>query len=300
LRQESRREANRALELDPHNGEAYIALELILPRFNWKEREALLLKGAEADPDFEPAAMHEARLLWSVGRGHDALPWFRRAFNVDPLHNDNVFTYAVSHAAEGHPAESQKLLELMQTKWPDSSKTTDAHFWSAMLSGDTGQVLAMIADPKQWPMGMNRKSAEAWRLALTVSNDNSARLRAIRAIQDSAADGSLIRGEALLLLSLLNDVDGAFAQAQDYQPSDPRWGPYLFLGPTRVMRMDPRFMPLAVRLGFAAYWRASGQGPDFCKSPDLHYDCKIEVEKLAAQDPDLKPIAIIHRLQATN
>ncbi len=302
LRQDSRLEATRALELDPHNGEAYVALELILPRFNWQQREALLLKGANADPDFEPAAMMEARLLWSLGRGHDAFAWFRRAYNVDPLHNDNVFTYAVSHAAEGHPAESQNLVDLMRTKWPDSSKTKDAHFWSAMLSGETGQVLEMIAEPGKWPMGMNRKSAEAWRLALTAhrSNDNPARLRAIQAIKESAADGSLIHGEALLLLSLLNDVDGAFDQAREYEPSDPRWGPFLFLGPTQVMRQDPRFMPLAVRLGFAAYWRATGQWPDFCQAPDLAYDCKAEVEKLAARAPGLKPIAVIHRLQATN
>ena len=66
------------------------------------------------------------------------------------------------------------------------------------------------------------------------------------------------------------------------------------------MRLDPRFMPLSVKLGFAAYWRASGQWPDFCRSPDLPYDCKAEVEKLAAQDPGLKPTAVIHRLQATN
>ena len=302
LREEAQREAYRALELAPHNGEAYVALELILPRFNWKEREALLLKGANADPDFEPTAMMEARLLWSVGRSHDALAWFRRAYNVDPLHNDNVFTYAVSHAAEGQPAESSNLVELMRTKWPDNTKTRDAHFWSAMLSGETGQVLEVIADPGQWPMGMNRKSAEAWRLALTAhrSNDNAARLRAIQTIKDNAADGSLIRGEALLLLSLLNDVDGAFDQAREYEPSDPRWGPFLFLGPTQVMRQDPRFMPLSVKLGFAAYWRATGQWPDFCRAPGLGYDCKAEVEKLAARDPDLKPIALIHRLQATN
>jgi DNA-binding winged helix-turn-helix (wHTH) protein/tetratricopeptide (TPR) repeat protein/TolB-like protein len=302
LRKEAQQEAHRALELDPHNGEAYVALELILPRFNWKEREVLLVKGADADPDFEPAAMHEARLLWSVGRNHDALPWFRRAYNIDPLHNDNVFTYAVSLASEGHPTESQKFLELMRTKWPDSTKTTDAHFWSAMLSGEASQILDIIADPKQWPMGMNRKSAEVWRLALTAqrSNDNAARLRAIGAINDSAADGSLIHGEALLLLSLLGDADGAFAQAQDYEPSDPRWGPFLFLGPTQGMRQDRRFMPLAVKLGFAAYWRSTGRWPDFCKAPDLSYDCKAEVEKLAAQDPDLKPVAVIHRLQATN
>ena len=302
LRQEARQEAHRALELDPHNGEAYVALELIELPWNWKERETFLLKGVNADPNFEPLAMMEARLLWSVGRSHDAMSWFRRAYNVDPLHNDNVFTYAVSLAAEGHPAESQNFLELMRTKWPESHKTTDAEFWSSMLSGATGQVLDMIADARKWPIGMNQASADVWRQALTAyrSHDEAARTRAIRAIKDTAADGSLINGEALLLLSMLNDVDGAFEQAQEYEPTDPRWGPFLFLGPTQAMRSDPRFMPLAVRLGFAAYWRSTGQWPDFCKTPNLPYNCRAEVDKLAAQDPDLKPTAGVHPLQATN
>ena len=43
-----------------------------------------------------------------------------------------------------------------------------------------------------------------------------------------------------------------------------------------------------------------GLWPDFCKTPGLAYDCKAEVEKLAARDPELKPTAMIHRLQATN
>ena len=101
LRTEAQREANRALQLEPHNGEAYVALELVLPRFHWQEREALLLKGIAADPDFEPVAMMKGRLLWSVGRNRDALPWFKRAYNIDPLHNDNTFTYAVSLASGG-------------------------------------------------------------------------------------------------------------------------------------------------------------------------------------------------------
>src|SRR4029079_18362624 len=118
-----------------------------------------------------------------------------------------------------------------------------AHFWSSMLSGATDQTLGIIADPNQWPMLMNRTSAEVWRQALTAyrSNEEAARIHATVAIKDAAEDGSLIRGEALLLLSMLKDVDGAFDQAHDYEPSDPRFGPFLFLGPTQAMRFDLRF-----------------------------------------------------------
>jgi DNA-binding winged helix-turn-helix (wHTH) protein/TolB-like protein len=296
LRSEARREANRALVLDPRDGEAYVALELILPPLQWKEREALLRKSVIADPDFEPAAMMEARLLWSVGRGHDALPWFDRAYNLNPLHADNAFTYAASLASEGKAGEGQRVLKQMDAQLPDHSKTRDAHFWASLLSGATGETLAIVADPVRWPLGMNQKSAGVWRAALTAqaSKDQATRAHAIRTIEDAAADASLTRGQALLLLSMLNDVEGAFAQAQFYEPADPKWAPFLFLGPTEAMRFDRRFMALAVKFGFAAYWRATGQWPDFCQAPGLPYDCKAEVDKLAEDDPELKPQAVYH------
>jgi hypothetical protein len=85
-------------------------------------------------------------------------------------------------------------------------------------------------------------------------------------------------------------VDGAFEQARDYWPADPQWGPLLFLEQTRPMRQDRRFMDLAVKYGFAAYWRSTGQWADFCKDPHLPYDCVKEVDRLARSNPDLRPI----------
>jgi hypothetical protein len=49
---------------------------------------------------------------------------------------------------------------------------------------------------------------------------------------------------------------------------------------TSAMRRDPRFMPLAARLGLVDYWRSSGPWPDFCSEPGLPYDCKVEAARL--------------------
>jgi hypothetical protein len=193
-------------------------------------------------------------------------------------------------------------MQRMEAQWPGHIKTRDARFWTSVISGATGDTLDILTDGARWPLGMNRRNAEVWHAALIAhaSNDGSARVRAIKAIKDTATTGSLNRGEALLLLSLLNDVDGAFAQAQFYEPADPKWAPFLFLGPTQPMRSDPRFMPLAVKFGFAAYWRSTGQWPDYCKAPELPYDCKAEVEKLAVDDPELEPMAVLRPIAATN
>jgi tetratricopeptide (TPR) repeat protein len=300
MRNEARQEANRALQLTPQNGEAYLALELIAPRYYWQDREALLLKGLNADPAFEPAAMMEGRLLWSVGRNHDALPWFKRAYNTDPLHNDNTFTYAASLASEGYPDKSRTLVAQMEARWPDQVATRNARFWTSVISGATDDTLAIVANPAKWPLGMNKKSAEAWQMALVAgASKDSARSRAIETIASTAADGSLNRGEALLLLSMLNDIEGAFAQAQYYEPADPKWGPFLFLEPTKPMRFDPRFMSLAVKFGYAAYWRSTNQWPDFCSAPNLTYNCKAEVVRLAAENPNLEPMTALRPIAAT-
>jgi DNA-binding winged helix-turn-helix (wHTH) protein/TolB-like protein/tetratricopeptide (TPR) repeat protein len=293
LQDEARREAMRALELEPANGEAYLALELILPRFSWEERELVLQKGIKADPGFAPGSYMEGRLLSSVGRNRDAIFWFRRGHNMDPLHANNTFTYAVTLMLLGSREESEKLLDQMDAQWPQHIATRNAHFWASLLSGAQDKTLAILDDASRWPVGMNQKAAEAWRWGITATPENRTQARVT--IMKAATEGSLSRGHALLLLSMLHDVDGAFEEANQYLPSDPQWGPLLFLEPTRPMRSDPRFMRLAVKLGFAAYWRTTGQWPDFCSETSLPYDCMNEVKKLAAQNPSLKPMEEVQK-----
>ena len=41
-------------------------------------------------------------------------------------------------------------------------------------------------------------------------------------------------------------------------------------------------MPLAARFGLVDYWRTTGVWPDYCRDPDLPYDCKVDAAKLGA------------------
>lgn len=262
-----------------------MALAYLAPRFDWREREALLVQGIAADPDFEPIVLMEGRLLWGAGRGHDALPWFRRAHAVDPLRVGDSRTLALGLASEGRLAESRAVIARMEVQWPDHILTQDARFWIDVIAGSTNDVLAQLMDPAARPIQLDQTSADAWRAALeaTASHDATAKAGAVKKVNDAANTGSINHGEALTLLALLNDLDGAFAQAQLYEPADPSAPPYLFLPMTAALRSDSRFIPLARKLGLVAYWRATGKWPDFCSEPGLPYDCRGEATKVVAQ-----------------
>ena len=285
LRADARLEAKRALALEPHNGEAWLALELSAPLLDWQGREALLVQGTAADPNFEPAVMMEGRLLWAVGRGRDALVWLRRAHEINPLFNGATWSLALNLASEGRPAESRVVVAQMALQWPDHVSTKSAHFWTNFVTGATDDALAQLADPAARQPGLDQKAADAWSAALKAgaSNETVAKAGAVKAVMEAASTGSLKHGPALVLLAMLGDLDGAFAQAQLYEPLDSSTPPYLFLPTTAAMRSDSRFMPLARKLGFVAYWRATGHWPDFCSEQGLPYDCRVEANKVAAQ-----------------
>jgi hypothetical protein len=56
-------------------------------------------------------------------------------------------------------------------------------------------------------------------------------------------------------------------------------GGWLFEPGMAAAQRDPRFWPLATRLGLVSYWRKRGAWPDFCGEPDLPFDCATEAAR---------------------
>jgi hypothetical protein len=102
----------------------------------------------------------------------------------------------------------------------------------------------------------------------------------------SAGDSSFVVLGKIQMLSLLGDIDDAFALADRYVPQAQvtyATPSFLFFTPAAAMRRDPRFMRLAARLGLVDYWRTSGHWPDFCGDPSLPYRCQTEAAKLTGK-----------------
>ena len=79
--------AKRAIELDPENGEAYVALGAIETSYewNWTAAERDLTHAIALSPSYSYAELRYAIFLDATGRPEDAVTHMRRALELDPL-----------------------------------------------------------------------------------------------------------------------------------------------------------------------------------------------------------------------
>ncbi len=103
--------ARRALELDPQNASARVALGGVhRDRWEWADGERELIRALELDPDNEEAHTQYAELLWGMGRLDESLRESGRALALDraPVRLDiQGFTLYMNDRAE----EAEALLE---------------------------------------------------------------------------------------------------------------------------------------------------------------------------------------------
>ncbi|MEP7131493.1 MAG: TIR domain-containing protein [Sphingomicrobium sp.] len=83
IRAEAARAASRALELNPHAADAYVAKEMLLPPTAWARREALLRKAVSVDPNWPHSNGFLAMLLTETGRIREAAVYGQRAAAAD-------------------------------------------------------------------------------------------------------------------------------------------------------------------------------------------------------------------------
>jgi hypothetical protein len=74
------------------------------------------------------------------------------------------------------------------------------------------------------------------------------------------------------MLAREGDIDGAYAEIAHARRGS-QFIIALYYPEMRAFRADPRFMPLAARLGLVDYWTRTGHWPDFCAERDRPYDC---------------------------
>jgi tetratricopeptide (TPR) repeat protein len=282
LRIEADREAHRALELDPRDPDAFVAMGLLTPELDFAQREKLFRQALASDPAWPHANGFLGNVMTDVGRLDEALTLYQRAAAVNPQSVDWTVEVTAGLIRTGQTEEADRQLAQFAQLWPD-----DVEIWN-------DQLTSMIAQ-KRWSDALNvldragnfgsANSTEwvtGWRALLTAlqSRDAAARNSLRQKLLDSATANPQ---RAIVRLGMLGFVDDAFTVAQHYSPAASDSPRFLFQPDTAPLRRDPRFMALAARFKLIEYWRRTGRWPDFCSDPHLPYNCAVEAQKVAGR-----------------
>ncbi len=281
---EARSEAERALQLNPNIGEAYLALAYLRPTADWQGREALLIKAGTVDPNWPFSSYHISKQFWTVGRLKDALPVDERGLALFPFHLGLNAQRAIELVSLGRLREAKESVDRVVTLWPTDPRTGPLRLWFTVFFRPPDEALALLGNKDLRPADLEPAAIAAWRdfIMARQSPDTTAKAKVAKDVTDLADDQKLARADAVQVLAVLGDVSSAFTQLTKY--IDETGGYHrgilvlppaiLFYPTTEAMRRDPRFMPFAAKLGLVSYWRATGKWPDFCAEPSLPYDCR--------------------------
>jgi tetratricopeptide (TPR) repeat protein len=284
----ARAHLQRAKALAPDYPDTIAAEATLRPADANSVRDALAVldRGIERQP--ESALLHRLRgqLLMDAGRMRDAVAATRRASELNPLSTAMRDSYISALAYSGRSGEAFEELRSAESIWSGSSLLRDLRFRLALRFGDPREALRLL-DTNGPVDGGSDPAGTAWRSYLEARADPrpvkiEQALAGFRARYDrNPAD---VPGY-LQALGTFGRMDEAYRAMQAPEAIDSLFASrhILFRPYMRTIRADPRFIALTAKLGLLAFWRESGQWPDFCADPQLPYDCLAEAAKLRTE-----------------
>lgn len=266
--------AARALELDPDNADAQLALACVTPVYrNWGRMESELRRIRDRYPEHWLANGRLAVLYYQVGSLLEGAALHREVIKRDPMIPGPYAFAATALSNAGKVQEADALLKEAADRWPANPLIWAARYDHLLFSGRPASAAALLADPEARPSGTPDHEIEPYRtIARAVEQRQPADVEsAVRFLTALAEADVRATREAAPLFALLGRTDLAFASMDRYfldrgsfgtsSPIGPytrRYTDFLFGIPMASARSDPRFAQLTQRIGLDAYWASRG------------------------------------------
>ena len=273
-----RKSIERVRKLHPDLPEARIAQSQLLPANAFLERIRLLDEAKAASPDNPVVLSYRSSALRSAGRMYESIEDARHAVDVDPLSPAAFNSYISALAYAGRIEAAREQLANAERLWPGTGSLRDIQYRFHLRFGDPKEALRLgqSFDLGKWGELFLEARAEP-----TKANIQALKQYLIPRTGDDVG----VLSFTAQALGLFNLNDELYQLVLPWRSGEElaEVGDIWFRPALDGFRRDPRFMLVARKIGLLDYWRKSGNWPDFCRDPDLPYDCKAEAAKLTAR-----------------
>ena len=269
-----------ARKAEPRMPEAIVAEMYLVAPTDIAERMRLMDKAYEAAPHNTAVLIRRTRMLQNVGRMVEGQQMAFLAMQIDPDSPAvfNNFISAMMYSGELDLAEQQ--LKRAQRFWMGTATLDELEWRYYLRLGDPKIGLKMAEDRMMSPTLLLFAKARA-----DPSKENVGKLIAY---YEQRFKGDPVR---LPAIDILMQAYGQFHRENELYEILLHWPNQAsfddlqevwFRPSLHEFRRDPRFIQVVARSPLLRYWRSTGRWPDFCKEPDLPYDCKREAAKIGS------------------
>jgi tetratricopeptide (TPR) repeat protein len=255
----------------------------------------VLDRGLKLHPD--SALLHSMRgdILRNLGRLNEGVNAAERAVALNPLSPGIRDSYISALAYGGRIGAAYAELKKAEAIWPGSRVLRDTRYRLDLRYGDPEAAKRQLVERGAGDL-RPVPGDTAW-LAFLDARINPSPANVERALDGFRARYRSGHGHIASYLQAL----GTFGRVEEAYKVV--WSPValdtlmagteaLFRPHNRSIRADRRFIALAAKLGLVAYWEKSGIWPDFCREPQLPYDCKKEAASLTPEQRRLAKFLI--------
>jgi len=282
LVEDAREAAQRALGADPQQGEPYAVLAALEGEFfgGWREREALVEKALEVEPNTPLLLFRHGQFLVSTGRVNAGYAQQAQAHALDPLDPMLTAFHGYNVWARQSKDDGRALLNAAAARHPDNVFVWFMRMNTAALDGDFASAEALRESGRALVPGLEQTAPYRAGMRMQAVMTNPSPEAFVQLGEDFAAmaeaepSAALDLAVALSVMGFTGPALAIFEEALDnvdawragaLETTRPHIGyetAMLFIDQTRALRMDAGFPHLCARLGLARYWRETGAWPD--------------------------------------
>ena len=264
-----------ARKVNPQLVEAALAEISLLPSNALLQRAKLIDQSLRIEPQNANLLASRSKLYASVGRLNDAISDAKRASQLEPLSPAFRHTYisVLSHAGQLEAAFQE--LENAERLWPGASNMVDARFRLHIFYGNPKEALRLM---RKGITNYHPSLAPVLTARIDPSAENIAQARSLIRYSlrhHPEASTGPVHGHGQFGIA-----DELFSLLDPSIHTEPELFSVLFRPPFHEFRKNRQFIALAARFGLVDYWQKTDVWPDFCREPDLPYDCKAEAAKV--------------------